>query len=104
MAKSTHKAPKHTAQNPVQRGGGEAPRRARDASGLGTDGSTLTNCPQVKMPLSNIIFCLATAVVVTAQSDGEASAQSERELDFTTLDGLYHQESFYELTFSFICP
>ena len=56
------------------------------------------------MRLSNIIFCLATAVVVTAQSDGEASAQSERELDFTTLDGLYHQESFYELTFSFICP
>ena len=25
-------------------------------------------------------------------------------LEFTTKDGAYHQDSFYELTFSFICP
>ena len=25
-------------------------------------------------------------------------------LEFTTIDGAYHKDSFYELTFSFICP
>ena len=25
-------------------------------------------------------------------------------LEFSTIDGAYHQESSYELTFNFICP
>ena len=25
-------------------------------------------------------------------------------LEFTTIDSLYHKDSFYELTFNFICP
>ena len=44
-------------------------------------------------------------VVTTTQASPVAvSGNIQLELEFTTLDGLYHQESFYELTFEFICP
>ena len=32
------------------------------------------------------------------------SGSIELKLEFSTIDQLYHQESFYELTFSFVCP
>ena len=43
-------------------------------------------------------------VTTTQASPVTVSGDIQLELEFTTLDGLFHQESFYELTFSFICP
>ena len=44
-------------------------------------------------------------VVTTTQASPVAvSGDITLLLEFTTKDGAYHQDSFYELTFSFICP
>ena len=44
-------------------------------------------------------------VVTTTQASPVAvSGSIELKLEFTTIDASYHQESFYELTFRFICP
>ena len=44
-------------------------------------------------------------VVTTTQvSPVAVSGSIELKLEFTTTDGLFHEESFYELSFSFICP
>ena len=32
------------------------------------------------------------------------SGSIELKLEFSTIDALYHQDSFYELTFNFVCP
>ena len=44
-------------------------------------------------------------VVTTTQASPVAvSGNIQLELEFTTIDNLYHKDSFYELTFNFICP
>ena len=44
-------------------------------------------------------------VVNTIQASPVAvSGSIELKLEFSTIDQLYHQESFYELTFNFVCP
>ena len=44
-------------------------------------------------------------VVTTVQASPVAvSGDIDLLLEFTTIDGLYHKDSFYELTFEFICP
>ena len=44
-------------------------------------------------------------VVTTTQASPVAvSGDITLLLEFTTIDSLYHKDSFYELTFSFVCP
>lgn len=44
-------------------------------------------------------------VVNTIQASPVAvSGSIELKLEFSTIDNLYHQDSFYELTFNFVCP
>jgi len=44
-------------------------------------------------------------VVTTTQASPVAvSGNIDLLLEFTTIDGLFHKDSFYELTFNFICP
>ena len=44
-------------------------------------------------------------VVTTTQASPVAvSGSITLLLEFTTIDSLYHKDSFYELTFNFICP
>ena len=44
-------------------------------------------------------------VVTTNQASPVAvSGNIQLELEFTTIDNLYHKDSFYELTFNFVCP
>ena len=44
-------------------------------------------------------------VVTTTQASPVAvSGSIELKLEFSTIDALYHQDSFYELTFNFVCP
>ena len=44
-------------------------------------------------------------VVTTTQASPVAvSGSIELKLEFTTTDALFHEESFYELSFNFICP
>ena len=54
-------------------------------------------------------FCCAAGdgpvVVTTTQASPVAvSGDIELLLEFTTIDQLFHGDSFYELTFNFICP
>ena len=50
--------------------------------------------------------CMDGPVVVTTTqaSPVAVSGSIELKLEFTTTDALFHEESFYELSFNFICP
>ena len=49
-------------------------------------------------------LCTWTGPNGTQVSPVAVSGSIELKLEFTTTDGLFHEESFYELSFSFICP
>ena len=49
--------------------------------------------------------CDGPVVVTTTQASPVAvSGNIDLLLEFTTIDGLFHKDSFYELSFNFICP
>ena len=43
-------------------------------------------------------------VTTTQASPVAVSGNIDLLLEFTTIDGLFHKDSFYELSFNFICP
>ena len=110
MAKSTYKAPKHKAE-PTSRiwppRGRPAKRRGARVRRVGLDfyldGDLVANatspggdlgCPGGDGPV----------LVDTIQASPIAiSGKHELRLEFTTADEFYHNESFYELTFYYIC-